>query len=101
MVEEIEDHGRVEIREGQCRRCPSGALGGVPEKQREGVAVAGDRVSTGAALCDEAPMKEVLQECGKRTLDGRHDGHSDARWAKRSKRCEVLASNSGTAVQYQ
>ena len=101
MVEETEDHRRVEIREGQCRGCSSGTLCRVSEKQHERVAVAGDRVRAGAALCDEAPMKEVLQECGKRTLDGRHDGRSDIRWAKRSKRRAVLASNSGTAVQYQ
>ena len=101
MVEEAEDHGRVEIREGQRRGGASGALCGVPEEQREGVAVAGDRVRTGAPLCDEAPVEELLQECRKRTLDGGHDGRSDARWAKRSKRCPVLASNSGTAVQYQ
>ena len=101
MVEEAEDHGCTEIREGQRRGGASGALCGVPEQQREGVAVAGDRVRAGTPLRDEAPVKEFLQECGERPLDGGHDGRSDARWAKRSKRCPVLASNSGTAVQYQ
>ena len=61
MVEEVEDHGCVEVLKGQCRGRPSGALCGVPEKQCEGVAVAGDRVGAGAALRDEAPVKEVLQ----------------------------------------
>ena len=101
MVEEVEDHGRIEIGDGQCRRGPPDALCGIPEKQREGIAVAGDRVGAGAPLGDEAPMKEVLQECGKRALDGGHDEPPDTRRAKRSKRCAVLASNSGTAVQYQ
>ena len=101
MVEEAEDPGRVEIQEGQRRGGASGALRGVPEEQREGVAVAGDRVPAGAPLCDEAPVEELLQECGECPLDGGHDGRSDTRWAKRSKRCPVVASNSGTAVQYQ
>ena len=101
MVKEAEDQGRVEFREGQCRGGPSGALCGIAEKQREGVAVAGDRVGAGAPLCEEAPVKEVLQECGEPPRDRRHDRRSDARRAKRSKRWEVLANNSGTAVQYQ
>ena len=101
VVEEAEDHGCIEIREGQCRGRASGALCGVSEQQREGVAVAGDGVGAGATLCDEAPVKEVLQECRERALDAGHDGRSKAGWANRSKRCEVLPSSSGTAVQYQ
>ena len=68
MVEEVEDHGRTEIREGQRRGGASGSLCGVPEQQREGVAVAGDRVRAGAPLCDEAPVEKLLQECGERPL---------------------------------
>nr|WP_181813699.1 hypothetical protein [Gaiella occulta] len=60
VVEEVEHQRRVEVVEGQRRRCPSGALLGVAEQQLEGVAVARDRVRAGAALGEQAPLEELL-----------------------------------------
>ena len=107
---------RARSRGGRGRRAPSGAsrsasvsaegvcpvlLLGVAEQQLEGVAVARDRVCAGAALGEQTPLEELLQQ---RREAGRGEGHDPPlSWprAKRSKRCAAIAISSGTPVRYQ
>lgn len=101
VVEEREDHRRVEILERQRRGRPSGSLLDVAEQQLEGVAVARDRVRAGATFCDETALKEVLQKRWESDLGRHHDGRSCSCRANRSKRSELMAISSGTAERYQ
>jgi hypothetical protein len=60
MIEEGEDQGRVEIREGQRGRGSSGTLLSEVEQELEGVAVARNGMGAGPPFRDKASLKEVL-----------------------------------------
>src|SRR2546425_7887768 len=101
MVEEGEDERRVDVLDPQGRGRSPGALSGVAEQQLEGVPVAGDRVRAGAALGDQAPLEEVLEQRREAVGLCRHDPPPSSVQAKRSKRSAAMAMSSGTPVRYQ
>ena len=103
VIEEGEDHRRIEICECQCGGSPFCALLGKVEKELESVAVTRNGVGADATLCEKASLEEVLQKGWKSDLGraGSHGPISCSPRANRSKRWEVMAISSGTAERYQ
>jgi hypothetical protein len=101
MIQKRQDHGRIEILQGERGSCSPRVLLCVAQQQLEGVPVAGDRVRAHAALGNQAALEKLLQQRGKIDVGSAHGARSCDCSARRSKRCEAIARSSGTPVRYQ
>ena len=101
VVEEVQHQRRVQV--GKPQR--GGWLAGVPfgeaEQQFERVAVGLDGAGAGAALGDQAPQEEVLEELREPDLRWSHGAPAGLCEAKGSNRAATMLISSGTADRYQ
>jgi hypothetical protein len=92
--QEIPDHGRVEILQGQLRRRLPEAAADISTQELEGVAVTGDGVFADALLDSEVLSEESSHKRGERC-------HGWPPFTKSSQRSAIRAKSTGVASRYQ
>ena len=98
VIEEREDHGSIEVVQGEHLGLPATVLIEKREQQAEGVAVGVDGPGAGRLLLHEM----VGEERTEQRADGRTGGHgAPVPSTNASKRAAAGSSTAGVAVRYQ
>jgi hypothetical protein len=96
FIEEINHQGRVDVFEGQCRRCPAQPLLCKLQQQPKRVTVGSNRVGARVTLLHQPLCEEAFQQGGESRL-ARHDVSPQ----RRSSRAIACAISSGQLLRYQ